>query len=150
MLIDLLLAIAHHLAMLGLIVFVVMELVLVKPEITPAQAGRMSRIDLGYGVFAVLIVAVGFGRVYFGIKDPAFYLENHVFWTKIGLFAVMGVVSVWPSLAFSRWRRELKTNPNFRPVSAEVGRVRRFLHIQVGLLALIPIFAAMLGRGIGA
>jgi putative membrane protein len=66
------------------------------------------------------------------------------FWTKVGSFAVIGLLSVPPTRAFIRWRK-LGTTPN----DAAIREVRRYLHIELMLFVLLPIFAAAMARGYG-
>jgi putative membrane protein len=51
----------------------------------------------------------------------------------------VGLLSIPPTLAFRRWRRAA-------PDEAAVGGVRRLLRLEVGLLLLIPVFAALMAR----
>jgi putative membrane protein len=92
---------------------------------------------------------VGFCRVYLGAKGPAFYLENPVFWAKIAAFAVVGLLSILPTIAIFKWRKQAKTDPAFAPPAAEVSRVRQALGWELIVFALIPIFAAAMARGYG-
>src|SRR6266436_6787722 len=104
MLLDLILAIGHHILVFGIAAILAAELVLIRPGINAAQLRQAGKIDLFYGIAAGLVVLVGFARVYFGVKGPDFYLQNPVFWAKIGTFAVVGLLSVPPTLLLLKWR----------------------------------------------
>ena len=67
-----------------------------------------------------------------------------MFWTKIAIFLLVGLLSIPPTLAFLRWKRAQDAPP-----ATEITRVRRFLLAEVALFALLPVFAAAVARGYG-
>jgi putative membrane protein len=146
---DLVLAILHHLLILSLAGLLSIEIALVRPGVSGAKLKDLGAIDAAYGATAGLILAVGFGRVYWGAKGSAFYLENPVFWAKIAAFAVVGLLSIPPTLAVLKWRKQAKADPAFTPPTAEIARTRRVLVLELAVFALIPIFAAAMARGYG-
>jgi putative membrane protein len=146
---DLVLAIAHHLLIFAILAVLVMELTIVRPEMSTAQILRVGRLDMAYGILAIAIVVIGFGRVFFGAKPWDFYIYNWVFWAKIAAFATVGVLSVQPTIRLARWRAAALRDPTFRPPVAEVTSVRQFMHYEASVFILIPIFAAMMARGVG-
>jgi putative membrane protein len=141
---DLVLAISHHLLIFGIFGIVFAEFWVVRPGISSATATRISSIDLWYGIFAAAIVVIGFCRAIFAAKGWAYYSHNAFFWAKMGSFAAMGLLSVPPTRAFIRWRR-LGTAPD----DADIRGVRRYLHMELMLFLLLPIFAAAMARGYG-
>lgn len=138
---DLHLAIAHHLLVFGIFGLIFGELVALGNVLSEAALQRVARLDAIYGVFAVLIVVVGFARVAYTAKGWAYYSHNGFFWAKIATFALIGAVSAVPTLAFARWRR---SGP---PDAQELRKVRKLLHIELTLFALLPVFAALMARG---
>src|SRR5580698_1700588 len=141
---DLALAIAHHLLVFGLFGVLFSEFVAVQRGMSPAVVARIASIDLWYGLLAGLILIVGFSRAVFAAKGWGYYSHNVFFWAKIGAFALIGLLSAPPTLVFIRWRRAGVT-----PADSEVRRVRRFLHAELALFALMPAFAAAMARGYG-
>lgn len=146
---DLTLAIAHHLLVFSLAGILAAELAMIRPGLTGAGLKRLGIIDLHYGLIAGLILAVGFARVFYGIKGPEFYLGNHAFWAKIAAFLVVGLLSAPPTVRILQWRGRAKSEPDFALSAADVAGVRRFLVAEVAVFALIPIFAAAMARGYG-
>lgn len=144
---DLILAIAHYLLIFSLAGILAAELAMIRPGLAGAGLKRLGIIDLHYGLIAGLILAVGFARVFYGIKGPEFYLGNHAFWAKIAAFLVVGVLSAPPTVRILQWRRRAKAEPDFALSPADVAGVRRFLVAEVAVFALIPVFAAMMARG---
>jgi putative membrane protein len=145
---DLHLAIAHHLLIFILFGILVSELVLVRKGMSGADATRVASIDVWYGIVALLILIAGFSRVSFGAKGWAYYSANSFFWAKLGVFLLIGVLSVWPTLKFIGWRKHFQTAGG-APGDAAILPVRRVLWLEAALFALLPAFAAAMARGYG-
>ena len=143
---DLTLAVLHHLTILGLILIVGAELALTRGELTAAVVRRLASIDLYYGIVAGLIVAIGAARVVLGAKGWVFYLHNPWFFAKIGTFLIVGVLSIHPTMMFLRWRRAATADPAFSPPPAAATTVRRAILVEAVLLGLIVAFAAAMAR----
>ncbi len=150
MLTDLLLAIAHHVLIFALAGVLVAEMMLVRPQMSTADALKVARIDVVFGVLAGLILIVGFGRVYFGLKGADYYWHNAFFHAKLGALLLVGILSILPTVRFIRWRRQARHDPAFLPPPAEVEKIRRFIHLELVVFILIPVFAAFMARGYGS
>ena len=66
----------------------------------------------------------------------------------VGLFVVVGLVSVVPTLKYLRWRREHRASGAL-PGPLEIRRARSWVAAQAGLLAALPLLAALMARGLG-
>lgn len=142
---DLVLAITHHLLAFALAGVIAAELVLVRPGLGGRTLTILARIDAAYGALAMLLIIVGASRVYFGLKGWEFYVYNPTFWAKMVAFAVVGLLSIVPTIRILRWRA---ANAESHVVpDAEVLRVRTFLKMEAAVFALIPVFAAAMARG---
>jgi putative membrane protein len=146
MLTDLILAILHHLAIVTLIVLLAFEFALLRPGITPDNLRRVIHVDASYGAVAALVILIGVSRVIWGAKGAAFYISNPWFWAKMASFLLIGLLSIPPTLALLKWRRHAKEDASFRPGDGEIVRLRRFIHAEVALLALVVAFAAAMAR----
>jgi putative membrane protein len=142
---DLSLAIGHHLLIFLLFGVLIAELILVRPGMDRTALNRVGAIDLWYGILAGLILVLGFSRAVFAAKGWLFYSHNAFFWAKIGTFLVIGLLSVPPTLQFIVWRRA-----EGLPEARKIRGVRRLLYLEVLLFALLPAFAAAMARGYGA
>lgn len=147
---DLALAIVHHLIVFGIAAVLAAELALMRPAAMSPQTVRLlGRFDAAYGVLALAILVAGFARVWYGAKGPDFYLQNHVFWTKVAAFAVVGILSIKPTVRILAWQKALKADAAFVPPPDEVTALRRRMLAEIHVFALIPIAAAAMARGIG-
>ncbi len=141
---DLQLAITHHLLIFALFGVLLAELILVKRGMDQATVAKAGAIDLWYGIIAGLIIAAGFARAIFAAKGWDYYAHNAFFWAKIGTFALIGLFSLPPTFAYIKWRRA-----KIAPDDTAVAKVRLYLWIEIALFALLPVFAAAMARGYG-
>jgi putative membrane protein len=148
MALDLHLAIAHHLLIFILFGILVTELVLVRQSIAGDDLKRIASIDLWYGIVALLILIVGFSRAIFAAKGWAYYSVNSFFWAKIGVFMLIALLSIWPTVKYLNWHRDFRTAGSV-PDAVSVSVVRRILWLEMILFAFLPAFAAAMARGYG-
>ena len=146
---DAILAILHHLLAFGLAAIIAAEIAMVRPGLTASGLKRLGIVDAHYGAMAGLIIIVGVFRVTHGIKGPDAYVPNPVFWAKMAAFAVVALLSIVPTVTIIRWRMRGKIEPAFCPFEEEVKRIRAFLVAELAVFALIPVFAALMARGVG-
>lgn len=146
--VDLALAVLHHLGILTAFGVLMAELALLCLQPAQRWVEVIAGVDLAYGIAAGFVLAAGFARVAWGVKDASFYLGNPVFWLKLGLFMVIGLISVAPTLTYLRWRRATRADGAL-PGAAEVARARRWVLLQTVLFAGLPMLAAMMARGLG-
>ncbi len=148
--IDFFVASVHHLIVFGIAAVLAAELALMRPAaMSPHTVRLLGRFDAAYGLLALAILVIGFGRVWHGAKGADFYLENPLFWAKIAAFGVVGILSIRPTMRIAAWRKRLKLDAAFVPPQEEIGKLRRILLAEIHVFALIPIFAAAMARGIG-
>ncbi len=146
---DLLFAIGHHILIFALAGIIAYEFAVVRPTMTATDIVRVGAVDLWYGILAGLILIVGFARASLVARGMAYYSHNYFFWAKIGTFALVGILSIWPTIQFIRWRGALKKDPAAMPSPTAIAMARRFIWAEVVLFVFIPIFAAAMARGFG-
>jgi putative membrane protein len=147
---DLVLASAHHVAVFTLVALFAAEFALVRPELSGPRIKQLASLDAAYGAMAGVVIVIGLLRVFFGSIEESYYWSNHAFWGKMVAFLVMGLLTIPPTLAFRRWLKASAASLDYAPPVEEIAASRRFIHIQAGVLMLIPIFAAAMARGYGA
>ena len=146
MLTDLILAILHHLAIVSLIVLLAFEFAVLRPGLSAKDLARVTRVDAAYGATAGLVIVFGVCRVIWGFKGADYYLSNAWFWAKMASFLAIGLLSIPPTIALLRWRKASRQDAAFLPIDADVARLRTFIHAELGLLALVVVFAAAMAR----
>lgn len=148
MLLESLLAYAHFVAILTLVVFITSEAALCRPEwLNAAVVRRLARLDLIYMFAAIAVLLTGLARTYWGAKGNGWYWHQPLLHIKLTLFVVIGLISIKPTLTFMRWRKQVDADGTL-PTEAEVRGVRRLIMVQAHLLVLIPLAATLLARGV--
>jgi putative membrane protein len=136
----------HFVSIFIVVSVVVAEHLLVKPQMTKAELQRIARLDALYGIASIFVVAAGLYLWLGGIGKPAeFYTENHIFLTKVGLFIVVGLLSIYPTVFFLKNRKgddenELVDIPK---------SIKMVLRIELLILFIMPLLATLMSRGVG-
>ncbi len=136
---------AHFIGIFAVVASLFTELVLIKPKVTSETIRLLSKIDGIYGLGAIITVGAGLA-MWFGLGKPeAFYTNNLLFLFKVGVFSIVGLLSVWPTIFFVKHRKaegeELVEIPN---------GIRVSILIEVVLLLVIPALAVLMANGIGS
>ncbi len=129
MTLEAILAYLHILAILMMVTFIASEAAI-----------------LIYGVSALTVLATGIARTWWGIKGTAWYWTNPLLHLKLTLFIIVGLLSIFPTLNYLRWRRALRATGAL-PAEADIKKTRRLVMIQAHLIALIPLAAVFMARG---
>lgn len=149
MTLEALLAYAHLLAILTMVVFLASEAALCRADWLNARVvERLAKIDMVYGAASVAVLLTGVARVFWGAKGLSFYGSNWLLHTKFALFVVIALISIKPTITFIRWRRALRATGQL-PDEAAIQRTRRLIMVQAHILPLIPLAAVFLARGFG-
>ena len=147
MTLEAILAYLHILAILTMVVFLASEAALTRAEwLNAAVVERLAKIDAVYGASAGLVFVTGLVRVFFGAKGSSFYWHHPLLYVKLGLFIAVGLISIKPTIAFLRWRRELRATGAL-PAEAQVRAVRKLVMVQAHIVPFIPLAAVFLARG---
>ena len=146
---DLILAILHHLLAFSLLGLLFAEFTLVRPGLGGETLRRVAMFDRFYGAFAGLLIVVGVLRVIYGLKGPDYYLGLWSFWAKMAAFLAVGLLSIPPTLRIMAWSKAARSDPAFIIPETEIRRVHAWLGAELLLFTLIPIFAALMARGVG-
>ncbi len=145
---DTLLAILHHLFAFGLVGLIMAEWAILRGAPSADVLPRIAKVDVAYGVSAAALLVIGGLRVVHGVKGYAFYTGNPVFWLKIALFALAGLLSIAPTIRFIRWSRALKAGGAL-PDAAEWLTTRKLVVWELHALSGVMVCAALVARGIG-
>jgi putative membrane protein len=149
MTLEALLAYAHILAILTLVVFISSEAALCRTEWMNAKVvERLGKVDMIYGIAAGVVLLTGLARTWWGIKGAGWYWTNGLLHLKLTMFIVVGLISIKPTIVIRRWNKELKATGAL-PEEAQVRSTRKLVMIQAHLIALIPLVAVFLARGFG-
>ena len=149
MTVEAILAYLHLLAILTMVVFISSEAALCRVQwLNAAVVERLAKVDLVYGIAAIMVLATGVARTVWGVKGTSWYWTNPLLHVKLGLFIIVGVLSIFPTLTYFRWRKTLRSTGKL-PVEDDIKKTRKLVMVQAHLIALIPLVAVFLARGFG-
>ena len=142
-------AFLHHLAAFTLVAALAVEVALFKPPVTVAQARRLQRTDLIFGVAAVVVLVVGMLRVAFFEKGPGYYWRDAFFLIKLGAFILAALISIYPTVTFLSWSKALKAGVAPEVGEARTRSVRMCMMLELTAIVVILGCAALMARGFG-
>jgi putative membrane protein len=140
-------AYAHYLGIFTALGLLVAELALFRPRMDAATVRLLPRLDLSYLVAVIAIIVTGLLRVFFFAKGPDYYAGNGIFWIKMALFLLVGLLSRPPTLLFLRLRKET-AGLDATLAAGRFRRARWFIVAELAVFALIPLAAALMARGV--
>ena len=139
------LAIAHYLMIFATVALVLGEFVLLRLEATGQALALLGKIDMFYGIFALLVVATGLMRVFLGDVAPSVWGASHAFWTKMALFGVIGLLSAFPTLKYFAWRKAFAAQGTL-PNQDDRKKASLVVALQLGLYLLMPVMAVLMAE----
>lgn len=110
---------------------------------------RVFSADSWWALSAVLWLSTGLARLLMGSeKAPSYYMANHLFHVKMGLFVLIVLLEIWPMMTLLRWRRQRARSGSVATNVA--GRLALVSTFQALLVIAIVFVAVALARGFGA
>ncbi|HEX2583606.1 MAG TPA: DUF2214 family protein [Steroidobacteraceae bacterium] len=149
MTINALFAAAHFIAVFGIVATIFFEWMTISPTPSYIEARRLQLCDRWYGLSAVVILVVGFARVFHFEKGKAFYFANPFFHAKLGLFVLIGLLSIFPTVRFIKWGAQTKQGLPPVVTQHEYKTIKALLSVQLVLLIGMAFCASFMARGIG-
>ena len=144
---DAILAWVHFVLIFALAGCLFAEVFFYRDVLPSSTFERLRRVDLAYGILAGAVVLSGIARVVYSPKTAAYFLHNPIFWTKISLFVAVALLSIPPTLHYLRISSSAQPDGTVRIERRAYAITRTLLFVQVGLLLLIPLCAALMARG---
>lgn len=140
---DVLIRYLHLTAVVVLIGAIIIENMAVGREITREDARNLAKVDTVYGISAGVVLLCGLALWLWVGKPSGFYTPNPVFHAKLTLFVLVALLSIYPTVFFIR-NRKTEHEKLVVPVA-----VIRLLRLELVLLAIIPVLAYLMARGVG-
>jgi putative membrane protein len=135
----------HFISIFAIVGSLVSEHLLLKKSMTRGELSRIARIDAVYGLAAVTLLTAGL-TLWLGSfgKPSVFYSKNWVFHLKITCFALIGILSIYPTIFFIKNRKGKQEE-----VVAVPKNIFWMLRFELLLLVLIPLLAGLMANGVG-
>jgi putative membrane protein len=140
-------AFLHHLSAFTLVAALAIEFVLVRQELTLANARKLPIVDAVLGAAAGALLIVGLLRVFYFEKGAAYYFHSHAFLTKFSVFIAVALLSIIPTVEFLSWRKALKEGRMPVVTAKKLTMIRKVIHGELLAVVIILLCAAIMARG---
>ena len=139
----------HYLSFMFCFGALIYERISLKSNPNRKEAMSMVVADIIYGIAGVALLVSGIYRVLKFGQGADFYTQNPIFWTKIIIFALVGSLSLYPTITYILWAIPLSKGKLPEVTSNLVTRLKLIISIELVGFSLIPLFATLMARGIG-
>lgn len=147
MTLEAILASLHLLAILTLVVFLSSEAALCRSDwMNEAVVRRLARLDMIYGLAALVLLLTGIARIVWGAKGLTWYVSQPLFHLKMLLFFITAAMSLRPTFAIRKWLKTLNVAGTL-PQPEAVRMVRRWTMVQAHIIPVIAVVAVFWARG---
>lgn len=141
------LASLHLVAILTLVVFLSSEAALCRTEwMNAAVVRRLAKLDMIYGITALVLLLTGIARIVWGAKGLTWYVSQPLFHLKVLLFVVAAVISLRPTFTIRQWLKALNVAGTL-PQPESVRFVRKWIMVQAHIIPVIAVIAVYWARG---
>ncbi|MCV9387552.1 DUF2214 family protein [Reichenbachiella ulvae] len=142
-------AFIHFVAAFGIMIGLVYERVTLSQTLSIQDAKRIQKADLIYGLSALAVLIAGFIRIYFYEKGSEFYLASPFFYVKMGAFTVVGVLSIYPTVRFLKWNKQIKNGEEPIITAQQFSTIKLLLNLEIVGVLIMLFAASAMARGIG-
>ena len=120
-------------------------------KVNPSRKEAISMVvaDIIYGIAGIALLISGIYRVIKFGQGAEFYTQNPIFWTKIVVFALVGSLSLYPTITYVLWAIPLSKGTLPKVTDSLVSRLRLIINIELVGFASIPFLATLMARGVG-
>ena len=125
------------------------ERISLKPDPNRKEAISMVVADVIYGIAGIALLVSGIYRVIKFGQGAEFYTQNPIFWTKIVTFALVGSLSLYPTVTYVLWAIPLSKGELPNVTINLVSRLKLIINIELVGFASIPFLATLMARGVG-
>jgi putative membrane protein len=143
-------AYVHYLSLGTIFATLATELFTLKKDLTAKEGWRIMVADTLYGIAGLAALVTGVLRVLYYAKEPSYYTHQPLFWVKIGLYILVGTLSLYPTFTFLRWIPPLRQDKAPEVSEDLIGRLKTIIRVELAGFSTIPLMASLMARGIGS
>ena len=139
----------HYLSFMLCFGALIYERISIKVNPNRKEAISMVVADVIYGIAGIALLVSGIYRVLKFGQGSEFYTQNPIFWTKIIIFALVGSLSLYPTITYVLWALPLSKGTLPQVTEHLVARLRLIINVELVGFASIPFLATLMARGVG-
>ena len=136
----------HYIGIMLLIASLLGEHLTLKQEMTVSEARTIQRLDIVYGASAAIVLVTGILRMFLE-KGAAYYNHHIAFHILFGIFVVVALLSIYPTLIFLRWRSDTQAGRGQQLERSQFKKIQMIARVEMTLLLLAPLFATWMAHG---
>jgi len=134
----------HFILAFTLVACLAIELALLRAQAERIHFSTLAKVDALYGASAGLLLLVGLYRATHFEKGWAYYAHSGPFLIKLALFALIAVLSIYPTVKFFQARRG-----DVQLAHATLNRIRKIVLLELMLVGVLIVCASYAAKGIG-
>mmetsp|Transcript_16443 Transcript_16443/g.33689 ORF Transcript_16443/g.33689 Transcript_16443/m.33689 type:complete len:297 (-) Transcript_16443:129-1019(-) len=143
-------AYGHYLSILVIVASIMTERLTVKPAMSKEEEQRIAIADIMTGVSGTALLVSGYYRATAYGKGWDFYSHEPIFWLKMTSLGIFGALSLFPTITIIQRSVKIQQEGSIEPMSEELAkRMTSILNAELSALALIPLTATLMSRGVG-
>ncbi len=139
----------HYLSFMLCFGALIYERISLKANPNRQEAINMVVADIVYGIAGIALLVSGIYRVIKFGQGSEFYTQNPIFWTKIIVFALVGSLSLYPTITYVLWAIPLSKGNLPQVTENLVSRLKLIINVELVGFASIPFLATLMARGVG-
>ena len=139
----------HYLSFMVCFGALIFERISLKANPNRKEAISMVIADVIYGIAGIALLISGIYRVIKFGQGAEFYTQNPIFWTKIIVFALVGSLSLYPTVTYVLWAIPISKGELPEVSKNLVSRLRFIINIELFGFASIPFIATLMAKGVG-
>lgn len=134
----------HFISIFAVVSCLVSQHLIIESQLSRKTIKRLWVIDAVYGAGAIVAVLAGLALWFWVGKPAEYYSKNWILHTKVGLFAVVGVLSLIPTRFFRSNKKgelsEMVSVPHY---------IKTIIRVELAVLFILPLLAALMANGKG-
>lgn len=144
MFVEIIVRYLHFISVFAIVSAIVAEHLLLKERMSRKEILLLSRIDAIYGIGAIVLLGAGMSLWLAVGKPAAFYSNNWIFHLKLGLFVLLGLLSIYPTIFFMKNRK----GDDMDMLIDVPSSIKMLIRLELVLLLVMPFLAGLMAKGI--
>jgi putative membrane protein len=136
----------HYVGVMLMIASLLGEHLMLKQALSAAEARAIQRLDIIYGGSATLILVTGIMRMYLE-KGTTYYLQSGPFHALLGVFVLVALLSIYPTVTLLRWRADARAGRGQELAAGRFKALQIILRAELALVLIAPLFATWMAHG---
>ncbi len=136
----------HYVSIMLMMATLLAEHLILKAEMTVAQARTLQRLDIIYGAMAGIVLVTGIARMYLE-KGVTYYLHSGAFHALVTVFVIVALFSIYPTVVFLRWRPDTTAGRGQLLPAGQFGKLQMIMRTEMALVLVAPFFATWMAHG---